>query len=838
MSDVDSSNQVESLDRESKRGGLIISLIHGYWGRRPIDSSKKAIKKAISDFIKNQDKNRVIRILDPFCGGGSIPYAALLLKKDYKLEIHASDLNPVAVLITKATVEYPYKYGRRLIREVERWANMIYERLQKDLEKYYSPDSIAYIFHYQVKCPYCGSQIPLYKTNILEKSKDKIVGFEYKDDRIQIVTKTPDDFQQHSTVERDVFKCPKCKYTGKRDELIEMFNNGLVKDRLEIVIIKDKDNDISFRPATQEDRGRYELAKRDLNTINQKWINEMGISGIPDEPMPTDLPDLVSGRGYYVKKWGELFNSRQLLSSLIIADHINRAYREMILSGYNTELAEVISLYLAFILDKILEYNNKHVSWHNQFLITRHITYLQAIHMVWDYAELNPIASITGSWRNAKNSMVKALEKIVDEIGDNYNGITNNQIRIEISKQNALNLEYQTEYFDLIVTDPPYYDMIKYFDLSNFFYVWLKRSLKGVGSYYDLLFVDTLIPTDQELVHNPYRYHDSEKRYERMFIDAMKELDRVTKHESGLVLMYSYKKEKGWNAVIKAISKHTDYIVNDVKVVRTEREIRKNAQMANLLNSSTFLFLKKSGPKEKLGYINRIYESALNHIKNNINNLSMPYDELITYVRNLFIKEYSKYMKVIDLNQDKDSEIEPTHLGNYVNKLINEILNLYVPEDIDGISKFYIILKISGRTDSIFDYDDLIRKYNINPSELDEYISSRSKKFKIFQRKEKDKTKKIKILKKDSSDIKQAVENTNFKNIQDFKIVDLYYILYNLNKDQDYSKIEEIMNQLKNPVNQKLLFQIKKFLEILMEKSKDEQERKDSKGLYNLLNLY
>jgi len=451
----------ESVKEKNIRHGHI-STLHIWWARRPLASSRASIYAALvpepkdeedrlkrAQFISNLskwenslDKNLIERardeilkanggkppkVLDPFAGGGAIPLEASRLG----CETYASDLNPVAVLIEKCTLEYPQKYGRKkvksnnllgeqeinpLLEDVKKWGNWVLEEARKEIGRFYPSDPdgsipVGYIWARTVKCqnPACGAEIPLVRQTWLAKKDKKKVAYKIipKGDKIEFEIregKQIDFDPEIGTVSRAKVICPCCNAGLSDKEVRKQFQDGKAGQRMIAVVLhkgsgfRGQGSGKRYRLATEKDLEIFKEAEKYLEEKRAKLMEEWGIDPVADEPID---PNSVKPRTmwlYGMTKWGDLFNSRQKLALITFVEKVKQAYKKMIEEGYDEEYAKAVVSYLALGVDRLATYSVVLTRWRSDVLSFERAFDRQALGMVWDYGEVNPFSNARGCW--------------------------------------------------------------------------------------------------------------------------------------------------------------------------------------------------------------------------------------------------------------------------------------------------------------------------------------------------------------------------------------------------------------------------------------------------------
>ena len=467
------------------------------------------------------------KLLDPFAGGGAIPLEGLRLG----CEVEASDLNPVAVLILKGTLEYPQKYGqpdsrptpeyiyqaaqdpaqarfsdgdlveayRRnpLAVDVRYWGHWMLEKAREELAEFYPPDPdgsvpVAYLWSRTIPCPSCRAEMPLIRQYWLAHKDKKKVALEpvlnMDNNRVDFkvvaglnVTGDPAE----GTTSRGDTKCLLCGQVVKAAQVHEAGRAGDMAAKLTSVVLEPMGKGGKrYRPASQFDLDVFGSAMLETARVRAQSLNDL--PSIPDEPVAYH-PQYMLVREYGLDEWGKLFNARQLLAQTTFARLVGEAHAVMRERGTEEEYARAVATYLGLTVDRLADYNATVSRWGNDVESSHNTFARQALPMVWDYAEVNPVGAAGGSWTNLLAGLIRAMEAAM--VG---------QWRGVVRQADAAN---SREAIRVIVTDPPYYDAINYADLSDFFYVWLKRS---VGPLYPDLLSLPLTPKRDQTVMNVY----------------------------------------------------------------------------------------------------------------------------------------------------------------------------------------------------------------------------------------------------------------------------------------------------------------------------------------------
>ena len=577
------------------------------------------LMREIREEIRRSTGEEPPAVLDPFAGGGSIPLEAQRLG----LEAHASDLNPVAVLINKALIEIPPRFAGRapvfpgaddgtrswpgahgLAEDVRRYGEWMREEAWRRIGHLYPraqlPDGstatvIAWIWARTVTCPNpaCGIETPLVSKWWLGKKKGKeayivpkVVG-DHVEYSIGHDPKRAPTKQNDGTISgRRGAVCVSCHSAISMDYIKNEGIHGLMGAQVCAVVVEGRRSRIYLPPSdAMVESARIERPTR-----------------VPSQRLPND-PRNFWTVAYGLDTFDKLFTARQLTALTAFSDLVGEA-RERVLrdalaggmsegerleagGGGAAAYADAVATYLGFAVSRLTDYSSALNTWANnpQMEILRNVFARQALPMAWDFAEGNPFASSSGSL----SIMVKAVSEAVSRAPAS---VTSCVLQADAALR---------DYRDAVIsTDPPYYDNIGYSDLSDFFYVWLRRSLKDV---HPSLFSTMLVPKAEELVANPYRHGGKDGArdfFEDGFRTVFANARRSANPDYPMTVYYAFKQTEtstegrtstGWSTILEGMIR-SGWSITATWPMRSERGGRMTSVGTNALASSIVLVLR------------------------------------------------------------------------------------------------------------------------------------------------------------------------------------------------------------------------------------------------------
>jgi adenine-specific DNA methylase len=563
------------------------------------------------------DKNSV---LDPTAGGGSVPFEAIRLG----CTTIGNDLNPVAMLILKATCELPAKHGSELHSRFNEIAKRFIGLRDAQLQQFFPPElnpkayATNWIWARTVSCPYCGGIVPLspnWRLNSegtgLRLTPDSTGGS--RRIRFEIVHRVAD--QGARTVKDGTGLCPfsDCNRTIDRKEIKRQAQAGQMGHQLYAVVFKEEVEVPAANGRTKIKIVRGFRAPRPEDNVDSlvqekfaaKLPDWQARNIIPDEAFPEDSNDTRPIQ-YGSPLWRDLFNPRQLFghcTSVEVFHDLAEELRQQS-GGELSKLDRAALVYVSFAIDKLLNYNAIQVRWHSKRGVMVGVFDRHDFSFKWSYAELPPtIAGVGYDW--AFDQTGKSLRELIELSGHPkeskgpslFTQTARPIPEIKISCGSGDSLPVPSESVDCIVMDPPYYDNVMYAELADFFYVWLKRT---AGLLYPELFTSYLTDKDREAVANPAKFKGQKggaknlagRDYQERMASIFKEQRRVLKPDGIMTVMFTHKAKGAWDALATGLI-DAGFVITASWPINTEAEGSLHIREKNAAKSTIFLVCRQ-----------------------------------------------------------------------------------------------------------------------------------------------------------------------------------------------------------------------------------------------------
>lgn len=556
------------------------------------------------DLLAMQWTDGEVAVADPMAGGGSIPFEAVR----HGFTTYASELNPVASVILLATLDYPARYGVALARDIHKWGLVWASRVEQELGGFFPKQPGENIFGYlwarTVACPATGKPVPLSPNWWLRKGSDPVAvrvlaepGWDLP--RFQIARGKDIDFDpDQGTVSRGVGRSPWTGDVIDGDYIKREAQAGRMGQILYAVAVN-TGHGRDFRLPTDRELQAVAQAEAALAENLPRWE---GAGLVPAEPIP-EGNKTAEPRRYGMYRWDDMFSPRQLLSLLTFLETLLEV-REELRAEVPPARARAVETYLAFVLDKACDRNCYASSWIPQRAVMRNRFGRHDFSFSWSYGEFDATANllpwalsqVEDSYRNLAELAAPAqLPLWQSSAGSPVDRLSVGQG----SAHSMAGVEDGSIY--LVCVDPPYYDNVMYAELSDFFYVWLKRS---VGHLYPDFFRDQLTSKDEEAVANPARFADmgrkrrelAEQDYQRKMAAAFREMHRVLHPHGVLTVMFTHKRVEAWDTLATALI-GAGFAVKASWPVHTEFEHSLHQARKNAAASTILLVCRKRPPE-------------------------------------------------------------------------------------------------------------------------------------------------------------------------------------------------------------------------------------------------
>lgn len=730
----------ESSREKSIRHGHI-STMHLWWARRPLAASRATLYAALigapsNDGETNSGKNEIAvlsqwenslnqalikkaqnsikkhnksipRVLDPFGGGGSIPLEALRLG----CETWTCDYNPVANLIIKATIEYPFLRqkmdhmhqieGSTLTEDVKKWSQWVLKEAKKELTSFFPNEGydevVGYLWSRCIPCqnPRCDAIVPLLKHFwLVNKDKRQFI-------LVPVVTskkvlfkiintkteKNPHGFDpKNGTISRGKATCLVCNHRMDGRTVKSLFKQGKNTEQINVVICKSKKSSGKmYKIANSANSDIFQQAKDALVKKRQQFIEKYNVDPIPMDPTPegkgSGAERAFSVRNYGMDKWADLFNERQKLVLLTFTEKILDAAEEITVKDPKNLLA--ILTYLAIIFDRLVDKNSKLCTYSTKGEKIEHVFGRQALPMVWDYAEVNPFTSV--GWPNMERWVLRALEHLTSIVPASTG---------TIKHASATQLPFDDDFFDAVATDPPYYDNVPYSYLSDYFYVWLRTIL---GTRFPSLFTTPLTPKSDEIVvysHRPGGKNAGKLFFKNMLAKSFQEIHRVLKPDGIAIIVYAHKSTDGWEALIDSLLQ-AGLVVTAAWPVHTEMKGRLRSKNSAALLSSIYMVCRKI-EREAVGFYPNVRRDHRKYLDKKLDQLWKEgisgADFFISSIGSA-IEVYGKYNKILD---SKDNVVAVSRLlddtrTTVTDYAIDKVIRGEFATQLSKMTRFYIL---------------------------------------------------------------------------------------------------------------------------------------------------
>jgi putative DNA methylase len=726
--------------------------LHLWWARRPLAAARAAVYATLvhaddvpeearsaeyfralcrwgaSDMAIADARKRVLaanggespRVLDLFAGGGAIPLEAARLGCDAT----AVELNPVAHLIELCMLDYPQRFGPSLADDVrrygERWVEHAWERVGhlyppvRDVEpgqlgmgegdgrtERRAGRPIAYLWTRTVPCPNPAleaHEVPLVRQTWLAKKKGRMVALRPEVDRerltvdwevVEAASVEGLGFDPAGFSKRGHSTCLLCGASVDGDYIKAEGRAGRMGiTPLAAVVVK------------ASGRGRDYLAAGDYPQPSDEECQAV-LRGLevepPEEPIPSGDARNFWTPLYGLTRFRDLFTPRQLALLCAFSQGVRETYEEMRAEGMDEKRADAVAACLALVLNQCAARSSSLCVWDAPWQKLSNTFGRQALPMVWDFGEANLFGGASAS-----------IDRAVGNTADIVESLASDGRHVQVDRTSAAQLPHHDGTFDAVITDPPYYDNISYADLSDFFYVWLKRS---IGFLFPEHLDGELTPKRREAIMAPYRHagDKAEARafYEEQMAAAFCEAHRVLKPGAPLVCVYAHKTTLGWASLVEAL-RRARFLITEAWPLDTEMATGHRALTASLA-SSIFLVARRRDTDEVGQYadVRRELDDVVAERLDRLTAAGVAGSDLVIAAIGAGLRPFTRYASVELPNGEELPAV--AFLDEVQQKVLNAVLGrVHGLADgvgaIDAATRYYVFARYSyGYADVDFD---------------------------------------------------------------------------------------------------------------------------------------
>lgn len=715
---------VEEISAEAKKEKLgrakpPTSLLHYWWTRKPLVASRATVLGAllpedydITEFKRllgfrddqkkrahNYDlsKNQLTKlnntykdflgsesptILDPFGGGGSIPFETLRMG----CNALSNDYNPVAYLIQRATLEFPLIYGEELFKDVEVALKWLLNKAKEDLGYLYpthdGKEVATYIYAWIVSCPDCGFENPLVGQWLLSRKKNIFLNPILENKTLTFEIKQGTEIPP-GTMKGGKGKCLSCGKTIPNEHIKNEIHEKTNERLLAVVLLgkNGKEYDLPFN----SDIEAINLAKK---ILKDKWDEFLKNDLIPLEKMP--LGDVRSAK--YLEYWYKIFNPRQLLLFIRLTELI-QSHKENFLhkiSGKDDRYFLAIAVYMAFSMAKHIDYNCRLTSWHRRNQQIAHALTARGIPIMWDHTEVNPFVKTSGSLIGMQNDIKNSLKYSIEKLRYSKS--------VTVDNVSITNSEFKAP---IIITDPPYFDDVQYSELSEIFYTFEHRALRN------LIDLPIETPKSEDLSVSKKR---SNELFEQLFNSSCLKMNSMLTDDGLLIMYFAHSSIQAWDFVVNSL-RNSNFRITATWPIHTENPNNPMARGHASIMSSIVICARKR-TTNRSGFIEEIKDDLKEYLESKLAEfweyglrgaditvaaMGASLNILTEYSE---IKSYSGEMTVKDILELVEVYVVEFILGKFLKD----------SESLDSPTRFYIYCRLSQLDGMSFDTANLISK--------------------------------------------------------------------------------------------------------------------------------
>lgn len=580
--------------------------IHVWWARRPHSAMRSLVFSSLckdksdtatttmaqlamscddtivneaSEMLRSQYEETP-KVLDMFGGGGTIPFEA----KRLGLDSYSIDSNQLSVFIQRCNMLYADSIDlKQAQKKIEKIGTEILSNLKArtdwlyPLRKETNEDVFGYVWTYRITCPHCGHRSILSKRPWLSKKKNRRVGFVSEISemdgtetlRVKDLSEAEEPFSPHWERYTGVLHCPKCK------KLIEKVN---VLDCEDVMTALIKNREGAGKDFVNIDEKIAIPNVEEIKAEENRVLEKLAIN-LPTSELPV-WSGVVNPALYGIKTHADFLNKRQRLVLLYLIDELAIHYADMVKE--DSDMAKFVIGALSSLIDQVVDWNCRLSMWISQNEQVGRGFCGPGIAMLFDYAETDQTLKGPANLWDKLKRICKGVKSF-----ENCKG------NITIKHAHAQQLPYDNDFFDAIVTDPPYYDNIYYSILADFFYAWKKPLLQKIEPE---LFSQDITDCRYELVASSRRVEEGQSAHEeycKQLNMAFSEAARVLKKDGVFSFVYSHSSVNGWESVIRAY-RQSEFMVSSVQPLSIERKGRPRAVLSQAVNTCVAIVARKS----------------------------------------------------------------------------------------------------------------------------------------------------------------------------------------------------------------------------------------------------
>ena len=580
---------------------MSVSIPYGYSRAFTRNPSEEHLE-ILYDLIDWTWGTRQITFCDPMAGGGSIPFEALR----FGLTVHANELNPVASVVLRATLEYPARFGLPLVDELRKYGDIWCAKVRERLEPFYplanpAENVSAFLWARTVACPTTGKIVPLspnwwlrkgshpIAVKVIADSGEQECRFEIVEGRSACAKAKPDN----GTVKRGTGLSPWTGETIDGDYIKAEAQAGRMSQQLYAVWTRNT-GDLPFRAPIEADLSAYAKAVKKGRDLQPHWESE---DLIPHEPRREGRADWAC-EIYGMTEWKDTYTPRQLLAMITLVQCV----RETVVQAraeLDTPTADAVETYLAIAVDKAASFNSNQSRFDAERGI-RNAFERHDLSMKWSFAEFDASRNLATWVLEQAIDSYSGLAKLASSPPASLFGPSGRSAvdRLHFTSGVAQSIPgIQSGSVKCITVDPPYYDNVNYAECSNYFYVWMKRTL---GDTFPDLFSSELANSDDEAIMNVSRFKDVGRKakalaigdYENKMAACFAEMHRVLSDDGVLTVMFTHKQVEAWDTLGSSLIR-AGFQIDSSWPIHTESEVSLHQAKKNSAASTILLVCRK-----------------------------------------------------------------------------------------------------------------------------------------------------------------------------------------------------------------------------------------------------